>query len=68
MPQPVPFTNTIYPVCLPPPVLTPTNYAGEMGTVAGWGCMEEDCQSGDRPVLLRDAVIPIIDNDLAMCW
>ena len=30
--------------------------------------MEEDCKSDDRPVLLRDAAMPIIDNDLAMCW
>lgn len=61
------LTSSIFPVCLPPPVSVITDYSGQSVVIAGWGCIEEDCKDDDRPILLRDTVLPIIDNDLAMC-
>ena len=62
----------LYPVCLPPAVHRPapvSDYVGETVRVAGWGCVdEESCEQHDVPVALRDTVMPIVDNDLAMCW
>ena len=50
-----------------PPV---TNYAGQEVFVSGWGCKEEEkCEvEADRPKKLRETRIPVIHNDLAMCW
>ena len=72
--QPLSLTspNPLYPVCLPPaahPTAPVSDYTGETVLVAGWGCLdEESCVQHDAPVALRDTVMPIVDNDLAMCW
>eukprot|EP00095_Tigriopus_kingsejongensis_P009340 maker-scaffold362_size196086-snap-gene-0.23 protein:Tk09340 transcript:maker-scaffold362_size196086-snap-gene-0.23-mRNA-1 annotation:"ovochymase-2" len=62
------YSSTVFPICLPPPVVRITDYAGQIVTVAGWGCLQEDCEDDERPIRLRDRTMPIIDNDLAMCW
>ena len=73
--QPLSLTSPapLYPVCLPPAArptpATVYDYTGETVLVAGWGCVdEESCLLHDAPVALRDTVMPIVDNDLAMCW
>jgi hypothetical protein len=37
-------------------------------TVTGWGCEEENCSLKDIPIVLREAQIPIVPNDIGMCW
>jgi hypothetical protein len=37
-------------------------------TVTGWGCEEENCSIKDIPIVLREAQIPIVSNDIGMCW
>ena len=69
--QPLSVTppHPIYPVCLPPVVARAdpvSDYTGETVLVAGWGCVdEENC---DIPAVLRDTIMPIVDNDMASCW
>lgn len=65
--------DSMFPVCLPPAVprtATVTDYAGETSFVAGWGCFDEDdCRPEDNQLmLLRDTAMPVVDNELAMCW
>ena len=56
-------------MCLPPVVARAdpvSAYTGETVLVAGWGCVdEENC---DIPAVLRDTIMPIVDNDMASCW
>lgn len=71
LPQPVTLTRDLFPVCLPDPVVgvRTTDYEGELATVSGWGCESEaSCNLNSVPTVLRSAVIPVISNDLAMCW
>ena len=61
------------PVCLPkpsPPAPAFTDYSGEVAVVAGWGCSSE-AECGERehlPVDVKVVAMPVINNDLAMCW
>lgn len=64
-------SRELFPICLPPPVPANgklTDYSGEIVTVTGWGCEKEDCGLADVPVVLREAKIPIVPNDIGMCW
>ena len=63
------FSRDLYPVCLPPPVKgRVTEYAGGTATISGWGCEREGCDLASIPVGLQETQLPIITNDLAMCW
>jgi hypothetical protein len=37
-------------------------------TVTGWGCEQENCNIKEIPIVLREAQIPIVPNDVGMCW
>ncbi len=46
-----------------------SEYSGESALVAGWGCLAEDnCATETLPQLLKETSMPVVDNDLAMCW
>jgi len=65
------FSRDLFPVCLPAPVVDGqdvTDYAGESALVTGWGCQSEGCQLSNVPSLLQETVMPVISNELAMCW
>ena len=68
--EPVAFSRDLFPVCLPDPVngIATTDYSGESAIVNGWGCQEEECNFADIPTLLQETQIPVITNELAMCW
>jgi transmembrane serine protease 3 len=51
--QPIKFTSTVVPICLP----APNDQASGEGTVAGWGLMEED---GDVSPKLNQVGVPVI--------
>ncbi|CAG4979000.1 unnamed protein product [Parnassius apollo] len=54
--QPVKFSNTIRPICLPSGGKA---YAGLVATVIGWGSLRE---SGPQPSVLQEVTIPIWQN------
>ena len=54
--SPIKYTNTVRPVCLP---AGKASYAGEKGTVAGWGLLSE---RGSRPTVLQELTMEIWDN------
>ena len=61
------------PVCLPRQVPRSrgfTDYSGQIAVVTGWGCSSEaQCQDPrDLHTELKEVPMPVIDNDLAMCW
>lgn len=54
--EPIRYTNTIKPVCLPS---GKQSYAGKKGTVVGWGLLSE---RGSRPTVLQELTMEIWDN------
>lgn len=71
--QPFQYSDLLYPACMPPPLsedvrYPPTEYAGETVVLAGWGCLHEQCPEDTTPILVRDATVEVITNELAMCW
>ena len=63
-------SRDLFPICLPEPVVDGklSDYEGTEVAVTGWGCMEEQCKFDDQPKHLRETVMHIVPNDLAMCW
>ena len=55
--EPVTFTDTVSPACLPSDVTQ--DYAGQVATVIGWGIKED----GSRPAVLQKANVPVISNE-----
>lgn len=53
---PVVYVPQIQPICLPRPQ---TDFTGFLGTITGWGRLQFE---EDRPPVLQNAQIPIIDN------
>ena len=56
--SPIKYTNTVRPVCLP---AGKASYAGEKGTVAGWGLLSN---WGSQPTVLQELTKEIWDNQL----
>ena len=56
MKEPIKYSATVRPVCLPS---TKETYAGKKGTVVGWGLLRE---GGSRPVTLMELTMKIWDN------
>jgi len=55
--QPVPFSRSIRPVCLPSP--SSRQYNGLTATVVGWGSLREN---GPQPSVLQEVTLPIWTN------
>ena len=68
--EPVQFSQDLFPICLPAPVIDDqiTDYSGESALITGWGCETEGCEISNVPSVLQETVIPVISNELAMCW
>ena len=58
------FRPGLSPICLPSLPSPKLDFV----TIAGWGCVHERCRSREIPTILREAVLPVIPNDVAMCW
>ncbi|XP_055381918.1 transmembrane protease serine 9 [Condylostylus longicornis] len=58
MDQPVQFSSTIRPICLPS-ASSAKSYRGIIATVAGWGSLREN---GPQPSVLQKVTIPIWSN------
>ncbi|CAL4255854.1 unnamed protein product, partial [Meganyctiphanes norvegica] len=59
----IPFNNVIRPVCLPKD--GSNDYAGEDGTVTGWGLTSNDGSLSD---VLKEAQVPILANNKCGNW
>jgi secreted trypsin-like serine protease len=57
MDQPVAFTRTVKPVCLPNP--GSRQYNGLTATVIGWGSLREN---GPQPAILQEVTLPVWTN------
>jgi len=68
--EPIRTKRDLFPICLPPPIVDDeiTDYSGQFATVAGWGCKNEGCAVSTIPTVLQEIEIPVIRNEVAMCW
>jgi len=64
--EPLTFTPSLLPVCLPPPShQKPRTYQGEVGTLTGWGRQWDE---GPLARQLETVDLPIVSNRQCMQW
>ncbi|XP_040563714.1 trypsin-1 [Lepeophtheirus salmonis] len=62
---PIKFRLDLSPICLPDPG---DEVIKDYVTVSGWGCLTEKCEASEAPSSLRETILPVIPNKIAMCW